>query len=332
MDECPFSHINTMNRVFTIICLIFVGSLISAVSAQSRLVFSKSPIDPANPTNLTESFNTGDNIYGLLLLDRTVKEFASEESVRHPQLGYSVNRPTLVIDMLIDNIPLFSGRHNYVWDIENKDSAWNSVPNDRFFFFDVAPNSANIKTYAYPKLFFGVLSSYGRPNNRAKAGAQYYSHQISRLTPGEHTITFKISGKDSVEGSFKINGSSYAVYNQLADKLESASAQNATLPAPKMRNAALEASIKTAVRNAGNRDSILRVIITNPDWYIQRNSLGRILFRGIFATIAFKKANGSCYFVQEYFKQDYAGGRYGTTRQDGRAEARPTIPCENINK
>jgi len=57
-----------------------------------------------------------------------------------------------------------------------------------------------------------------------------------------------------------------------------------------------------------------------------------IVFRGIFAVVAYKKADGSCYFAQEYFKQDYAGGRYGATRQDGRSESRQTIPCENVMK
>lgn len=312
--------------------LVLMGLFAVGVSAQNRLVFSKSPIDPNNPANLTTEFNAGDNIYGLLILNKPLKEFAREESVRHPQFGYNVTRPVLEIELLLDGNQLFDGRHYFVWDLENKDTPWNAVPNDRYFFFDVAPDASNVKTYAYPKMFFGVLSSVGRPGNKAKAGAQYYSHQISRFSAGSHTVSFRIAGKERVEGGFKINGNNYSFYNQLADKLETASSQNATLPAAKMKNPAVETSIKNAVRNAGNTDTVMRVIITNPDWYIQKNSLGFVVFRGLFATVAFKKTDGTCYFVQEYFKQDYAGGRFGATRQDGRSQAKQIIPCQNVMK
>jgi len=165
----------------------------------------------------------------------------------------------LEIELQLDGNPLFDGRHYFVWDIENKDTPWDAVPTDRYFFFDVAPDASKVKTYAYPKMYFALLSSVGRPGNKAKAGAQYYAHQMSRLGAGAHKVSFKIRGKETIEGGFTINGGNYAFYNQLADKLEAAGAQNAVIPAPKLRDAGIENSIKAAVRNAGSRDTILRV-------------------------------------------------------------------------
>jgi hypothetical protein len=299
---------------------------------QDRLVFSNTPIDPENLSNVKVEFNAGEHIYGLLLLSRPMKDFVREFSVRHPQLGYSVDRPAIEIELLVDGVQLFSGRHLYVWDIENRTSALESVPNERYLFFDIAPEIGSVKTYKYPKMFFGVLSSVGRKDNRARAGAQYYSHQISHLTAGNHKVSFKISGKDVIEGGFNIRGSDFSFYSQIANSLDEVSAENTTLPDPRLKDVAIEASIKTAVRNHGNRDSILAVIITNPDWYVQRNSLGTILYRALFATVVFKGADGNCYFVQEYFKQIHSNGRFGPTVQDGRSEARVKIPCQNVKQ
>jgi len=47
-----------------------VGIFAVAAAAQNRLVFSKTPIDPQNPANLTDNFNAGDHIYGLLILNK----------------------------------------------------------------------------------------------------------------------------------------------------------------------------------------------------------------------------------------------------------------------
>lgn len=302
-----------------------------ATQGRPMLVFSKSPIDPANPQNLTNSFAAGDHIYGLLILDRPLKEWVKEESVRHQQLGYNVNRPAMNVEIQIDGAPIFDGQHYFVWDIENRETPWDSVPMDRFFYFDVAPEPAKMKTYAYPKMHFNMLSSVGRPGNRARAGAQFYSHKISMLKSGSHKVEFRLTGQTAISGSFTISDGNYAFYNEVANKLDEAAAATAVMPTAQRKDAPMEASIRTAVRSAGNTDTPLRVVITNPDWYIQRNALGQIMFRGIFAAIAFRRADGSCYFYQAYFKQNYAAGRYGATRQDGTPGRNP-IACANVNK
>ncbi|HMQ05401.1 MAG TPA: hypothetical protein PKD26_15905 [Pyrinomonadaceae bacterium] len=309
-------------------------SAIPMVPPQGRasLVFSRSPIDPANPSNLTNTFTAGDHIYGLLILDRPLKEFVTEQSVRHAQLGYSVNRPALSVEFKIDGNIIYDGTHHFVWDLENRTNAWDSVPaTDRYFHFDVAPDPAKAKTYGYAKMHFDMLSAAGRPGNRARAGAQFYSHHIGRLGSGSHKVEFRIMGKTTISGSFNITDGNYASYAQLATKLDEAAAATAVMPTAQRKDPAMETSMRTAVRAAGNTDTVLRVVITNPDWFVQRNALGQIVFRGIFGAIAFRKPDGTCYFYQAYFKQNYSSGRYGATRQDG-TPGRNSIACANVNK
>ena len=296
-----------------------------------RLIFSDQPIDPNNPANLKTSFQAGEHIYGLLILDKPFKEFVAEDSTRDPNQGYSVTRPLLKIDFLVDGEPIYDGTHVFVFSLEDKQNAWNRVPTERYFFFDIAPEPTKQKTYGYNDLFFPRLSAYGRTTNKAKAGAQFYSHQLSRLKPGNHKITVKIAGKEEVIGEFTISGGDYAVYSRVADQLETVSSANAKMPESKWNNPALANSVKTAYKRAGN-ETVLRVNLLNPDWFIQRNALGQILFRGVFAAIATKTPDGKCYLQREYFKQNYSGGRYGATAHDGRSETRQIMPCENVMK
>lgn len=326
------SSIRVARISLLLVLLVWIAGLATPALGQgSRLVFSKAPIDATSPVGLTDTFVAGEHIYGLLILDRPLREFAVEESVRHPQLGYGVNRPALSVELRIDGNQLFSGTHYYAWDMENKDTPWDAVPMDRFMYFDVAPAITKVKTYAYSKMHFGMLSSVGRPGNRARAGAQYYAHQISLLKSGSHRIDFKITGKTSVSGSFTITDGNYAFYNELANGLDAAGAQTATMPTAQRKDPVIESSIRSAVKSTGNHDQILRVVITNPDWFVQRGVLNKILFRGIFAAVAFKRSDGTCYFSHPYFKQDYSGGRYGATRQDG-TPAKTPIACGNVMK
>ncbi|HSK72202.1 MAG TPA: hypothetical protein VK892_10935, partial [Pyrinomonadaceae bacterium] len=284
-----------------------------------------------NLTNLKTSFQAGEHIYGLLILDKPFKEFIVEEDTYDSNNGYNVSRPVLKIDFTVDGNPLYSGSHKFVFSLEDKQNAWNKVPTEPYFFFDIAPEAAKQKTYNYDDLFFPRLSAVGRKNNKAKAGAQLYSHELSKLQPGNHTITIKITGKEQVTGEFLISGGEYAFYSRVADNLETVSSANAKMPESKWNDPAVVKSVKAAYKPVGS-ETVLRVNLLNPDWYVQRNALGQILFRGVFAAIATKTPDGKCWFQREYFKQNYGGGRYGATLHDGRSETRQLIPCENVMK
>ena len=49
-------------------------------SLAGTIVFSKQPIAPANPQNLTGSFRAGDHIYGLMMPQKTWREIYGESA------------------------------------------------------------------------------------------------------------------------------------------------------------------------------------------------------------------------------------------------------------
>lgn len=297
----------------------------------SRLIFSKQPIDPESPRNLTTSFNAGDHIYGLLILPGPVKEFVRDQYVRDSTKGYSVTRPGFEVDFQIDGSPMFDGLTKFVFQLEQKEGALDAVPTDHFLIFDIAPEASKARTYGYEKMYFPLLTAVGRRNNKAKAGAQFYSFHIGKLGAGDHTVSLTFSGSERVTGEFSISGSNFAFYKKLADEMDNVAAANAIMPKPVWSNASVTGSVARAYRKVGS-ETVVRTVLISPSWFVQRNSLGFIVHRGLFAVIATRTAGGECYMQKEYFKQTYRGRRYGPTRQDGRSETRQRIPCENVYK
>jgi hypothetical protein len=298
--------------------------------ASGRFVFSKQPIDPGNPANLTNSFSAGDHIYGALLLSRSFRDFVSDQYVRDSSKGYSVTRPGFEVDFMLDDSPLFDGTTKFVFQLEQKEGAIDAVPTESYFFFDIAPEPAQARTYKYDKLFFPLLTAVGRPNNKAKAGAQYYAFHLSKLGPGNHTVKVTFIGNERFVGEFTITGSSFAFYRQVSDSLDSVASANAGLPRSEWNNPTLARSVGVAFRKAPG-ETVVKVVLISPSWFIQKNSIGIIIHRGLFAVIATRARDGKCYIQKEYFKQLYrGGGRYGPTAQDGRSETRQVLPCGNI--
>ena len=292
-----------------------------------KLVFSKSPIDPRSRANLTNQFFAGDAIYGALLLDGSMRQFASDQYVRDRAKGFSVTRPGFEVDFQIDGLPLFDGTTKFVFQLEEKEGAMDAVPADDFFIFDIAPTAGNAKTYSYPKLHFPLLTAVGRPNNKAKAGAQYYSFHLGKLKPGRHEIELTITGTSKISGRFTISGDDFAYYSKAADQLDTVAAANAEIPKSAWDNPTVSRSVTVAYRKQSG-EVVIKTVLISPDWFVQRNSLGFIIHRGLFAIVVTRSADGKCYMQKEYFKQLYRAGRYGPTAQDGRSETRQIIPCK----
>lgn len=298
--------------------------------AGGRVVFSKQPIDPNNLSNLTNSFSAGDHIYGALILNTSFRDFVSDQYVRDKSKGYSVTRPGFEVDFLLDDSPMFDGDTHFVFQLDQKEGAIDAVPTENYLIFDIAPDPAQARTYKYEKLYFPLLTAVGRPNNKAKAGAQFYSFHISKLGPGSHTVKLVISGAKRIEGEFNISGSSFAFYRQLSDSLDAVASANAGLPRSEWNNPGVARSVSVAFRKTPG-ETVVKVVLISPSWFVQKNSLGFIIHRGLFAVVATRARNGKCYMQKEYFKQMYRGrSRYGPTLQDGRSETRQEIPCANI--
>jgi hypothetical protein len=137
-------------------------------------------------------------------------------------------------------------------------------------------------------------------------------------------------------GSFRIEGSSFSHYAQLVPTLRSEETKGVGMSAPKRNDAAMSGAMLKAMQASSSeawKDQIMRIVILDPDWFIERHPIsGAILFRYIRAEVAVKGRDGKCSFYQLCtFKQDYVGGKFGATRYDGHGD-RQSLPCENVGK
>ena len=102
-------------------------------------------------------------------------------------------------------------------------------------------------------------------------GAALFTDVLSKLSPRRHTIIVRTTddlGKTIAEGTFTLDCSSgldriAGVHDGLVNKKMAA----VKLPAPAMRNAALEKEFKDALREW--KETPLKVVITESDWTIQ---------------------------------------------------------------
>ncbi len=309
------------------------GEQSNTVNSAKKIVFSNQPIDPANPQNLKPEFNAGEHIYGLLILDEPFNEFIGTDYINDPDTTYTLTRPVLKVYFYFEDEDQWTGDTMFAFSLKDKENMWKNVPTDRYFFFDIAPDPAKQKTYNYKNVFFG---SERTTEGKIKVGSQYHSWRLTKkLKPGENKVYVKLGGKDdkTVSGEFTINGSATAFYKGIYEGLEEATAANTTMPESRWNNPQLVQTVKRIYKKRVTGERILRVELVNPGWFIQRNALGQIVHRGVFAAIATKTPDGKCYVQQEYIKANYiGGGRYSSPFQDGKSETRKLIPCENINK
>jgi hypothetical protein len=131
------------------------------------------------------------------------------------------------------------------------------------------------------------------------------------------------------EGSFSLDCSGGTeriaeIWQQLGNKKLSA----VSLPAPAMKNAALEKEMMAALGEW--KETPLKVIITDRDWTIQHHPVtGAIVSRTINTTTVVKKVDGNCRMFQVSYRQQYAGGRYGKAQQYGVGDS-ADILCEKV--
>jgi len=283
---------------------------------QGKVIFSKTPIDLNNPVGQTAVFKAGEPIYGAVILTAPVKTLCGTT--------VSMNATKETVEM------------NYFVDNQYKDSGALTAKGPYFFQakvipLDVAPEPARMTAYRDPNLEY---RSFGQKRD----GALSFSAALGALPPGTHTFKIDVQtcGQPAAVGSFRIEGASYGHYAQLVSALRSEETKTVGMSAPKRNDPALTSAMLSAMKaspSAAWRDPILRVVIIDPDWFIERHPIsGAILFRYIRAEVAVKGGDGKCSFYKLCtFKQDYIGGRFAATRYDGHGD-RQAISCENVGK
>ncbi len=179
---------------------------------------------------------------------------------------------------------------------------------------EIMPASANAETY-------GAL--------------KFYEAFSSKLLSGSNTITVQMLDDDQnvvAEGEFTLDCSAgtddiTARYKELKEiRLE-----KVRMPEPSMSDPALEASMVSAMAAQNWPETAMRAVITGDGWLTHRGAFGEILFREMYAAVAFKTPEGICKIFYMSFKQDFNGSTYGKTKyySVGGSEE---IKCENVYK
>ncbi len=164
---------------------------------------------------------------------------------------------------------------------------------------------------------------------------KFYEAFSNSLLPSSNAIKVCLLDEyDNIvaEGEFNIdcsNGTDAITkrYNELKEiRLE-----KIRMPAASISNPALEASMISAMSTQNWKEKAIKAVITGDSWITHRDAFGTILFREMYAAVAFKTPEGSCKIFYMSFKQDYNGSSYGITKyySVGGSEE---IKCENVSK
>ena len=168
-------------------------------------MFSKNPIDPANPSGLTTEFDAGDHIYALIKVKKPWSEIYRNK-----------NQADVMIKTLID------GKKIHAQFILLKTPA---ETEKTFAIFEIAPDPSKMQAYGNPN------ADYGKTTATMRQGPMEMTSHLAKLSPGKHTISFEIQYYQVwAKGSFSIEGDSFASYNQLHQQVAQAVGNAVTLP------------------------------------------------------------------------------------------------------
>lgn len=271
---------------------------------EGRIVFSKSPIDPASPAGLTTEFQAGDHIYGLILPGKSWRDLY--EAGDKTELGVMVG--------------LTAGDNDDYQYITLKKKQYIDADS---LVLEIAPDPAKMTSYKDPDMLFGE----GKGNR--KIGPIAFTYDLSQLAPGKHTVKFYVRnyGDHPAVGELVIEGADFSFYADLHEKVKAAHDSSATMPPAGMVNQALESQMRALLENAG-WTNILRVVIVDKDWWIEDGGASRYLN----VAAAAKDGSGKCQWCNTQFTQprliDGSWGKLELTKTGIMRD----IAEENVNK
>lgn len=264
--------------------------------------FSKAPIDPAKPENLTTSFKAGEHIYGLITL---------KESFRAACGGGGESKKIIEVKCFLDGKYHTAGHFN----ITLRGKALEA----KQLVLDVAPDPAKMTAYKDPNVAYQKqFESYGKVG-----GPMQLTKMLSKLSSGKHTIKLTLyKYKDLAVGEFSMDGDDYKKYDKLYKKLAEGDTGRMTMPKAKMTDPKLEkemiAALKASQVKEAKEGKILKVVIIDSDWFLERHKIsGRILFRYIRAIVGLKDKDGACWKWKFVFRQDFIGNKFQKTKLHG---------------
>jgi hypothetical protein len=280
----------------------------AAQANMGEIVFSREPIDPGNPANLTTQFAAGDTIYGLIRTTKPWSEIYGKES-----------NADVMVNVKLD------GEKIHAQFVKLKKP---ELMAQQFLVFEVAPDPGKMTAYSDPG------REYGMSTATLRQGPNELTHHLAQLGPGSHTMSFDITyfGTTWSAGSFTIEGDDFPKYAALHEQIAGGVAAAVTLPAAGMTNKSMAAEMESLLENAGWED-IHRINIVDKDWWIDRVSGGDspVQSRHMAAAALARDADGYYYKVCTFHQDKLLTGGFGELYLSHQGDRVP-IPEANIDK
>lgn len=304
---------------------------ISQIAGKQTIIFSKTPIEPANPGESLNTFNAGDQIYALAMLPKSLQEL------------YGVGATSKVdVEVFIYEVkpPLYS----YQKEPREEQFAFASMKvsgnalTNKYLVVDIVPSPDNTTAYGNPDIKYKEFGKkYDGPVN--------FAESFGKLEPGKHKfkVIVKCNYEKTAVGSFTLAGDNFGTYGSISQKLNefamNAASASALMPKAEKSDPVLEKQMIAAFKGSndwanGRFDATetLKINIYDKDWYIRRHNIsGAILHRYIRAAIAVKLKSGLCAYYIVTFQEDYVSNKFQPLRYDGSTE-KVMIDCRNIGK
>jgi len=275
------------------------------------VIFSPTPIDPANPPASVNHFKAGDTIYGLVTVDKPWREIFGSKAKGRSKLE-------MMIRMDIDG-----KRATLQYVTLKKDE----LIDGKSYLLDIAPDVDKMSNYKNPDF------AWARAEKGRRIGPHGFTYWLGEQKPGKHTVRVRILdfGKNLSLGEFTIQGDDYSPYAQMHEKITQYLEGARTLPEAKMTNKKLANEMLELCRNAG-WENILQINIVDKDWWIDRVSGGNsaVKSRHMDAAVAAKAEDGSCFYrVCQFHQPKLITGAWGALELTHQGQKR-SIPEQNL--
>ncbi|MDH3640654.1 MAG: hypothetical protein OES38_01060 [Gammaproteobacteria bacterium] len=280
----------------------------AAKANMGDIVFSKKPIDPDKPSDLTAQFDAGDHIYGLI---RTTKPWSV--------IYKNENSAEVMVNVKLDDKKI----HAQFVKLKKPE-----LLSRQYLTFEVAPDPDKMTAYGDPDREYGLSTAILRQ------GPNELTHHLAQLGPGQHTMEFDVIYYGTVwsAGRFTVAGDDFESYAKLHKEIAEGVAKAVTLPAANMTNKSMATQMKALLENAGWED-LYRINIVDKDWWIDRISGGdsAVTSRHLAAAALAKDGDGYYYKLCTFHQDKLLTGGFGELYLSHQGDRVP-IPKANIDK
>ncbi|MBN2056652.1 hypothetical protein JW905_17125, partial [bacterium] len=194
----------TMFLVMT--AILVMAPWLAAAQENGGMFFSKSMIDPVTREGMTAEFQSGDHIYGLALMEKSILETIGKESAK------SVPVEIFIYEL---KAPLYDYQQPSEMQLETSTMMVSGEALKRQYLpIDIVPDTTTLTAYTGGDL---VYKKFGPKYD----GPVKFAERLAQLEAGSHTIIVKLNCNYSVvsEGRFVITGDEYGSYKQAAADL-----------------------------------------------------------------------------------------------------------------